>query len=183
MSDGWRDLIIPKDQERLNGLAPTRAAALVDAEAAIAAKDYNALEAADAMREVMAAPPVAVAAEDIKGVYRCRVFKLGGDVLPLIGYPYFSCRIQQGPSGSLAIQKTSGSQRFIGRLWLDAPANSYVFLGASYVNDDQPWAYNQQPSENQVGRLYRIGDGRLRLELPKPYYESNLDVFDLVRVR
>lgn len=180
---GWRDLITPEDQARLDGLPETRVGAIGEADAAIAAKEQNALEAAPGMHAFLDAVPVPLADQDLIGRYRCRVAKLGGQYLQLIRYPFFNCRIQQGPDRSLMIKKTSGSQRFIGRLWREADALSYVYLGTTYVNDDQPIAYNTSPQENSVGRLFRISDGRLRLELPKPHYESNLDVIELVRMR
>lgn len=178
----WREIITPADQTRLDNLAATRASAIAEAEAAIAAKEQNALEASD-FRAVLDAETIAATDQDVIGRYRCRVAKLGGQYLQLIRYPFFSCRIQQGPDGSLVIQKLSGSQRLIGRLWLEPDAMSYVYLGTTYVNDDQPIAYNVDPKENSVGRLYRTGPDRLRLELPTPYYESTMDVFELVRRR
>lgn len=180
---GWRDLVTPEDQVRLDTLPETRAGAIGEADAAIAAKEFNALQAAPGMHAFLDAAPVAVADQDVIGRYRCRVTKLGGQFLQLIQYKFFTCRIQQGPDKSLMIKKTAGSQRFIGRLWREPDALSYVYLGTTYVNDDQPIAYNTNPQENSVGRLYRIGDGRLRLELPKPHYESNLDVVEFVRTR
>lgn len=178
----WRAIITPADQIRLDNLAATRASAIAEAEAAIAAKEQNALEASD-FRDVLDAETIAATDRDVIGRYRCRVAKLGGQYLQLIRYPFFNCRIQQGPDGSLVIQKLSGSQRLIWRLWLEPDALSYVYLGTTYVNDDQPIAYNVDPKENSVGRLYRIGSDRLRLELPTPYYESTMDVFELVRRR
>ena len=178
---GWRALITPEDQIRLDDLAATRARAIQEAETAVAAKEPNALEAAADTRTMLAAETMPVADQDLVGRYRCRMTKLGGQFLQLIRYPYFACRIQQGPDQSLVIQKRTGSQRFIGRLWREVDGASYVYLGTTYVNDDQPIAYSNDPKENSVGRLYRIGPDRLRLELPAPYYESTLDVLELQR--
>lgn len=179
----WRDIITPDDQSRLDNLWDIRNRALHEAEAAIAAREDNAMEAAADTRPLLDATPTLVRDEDVIGRYRCRVSKLGGQYLQLIRYKFFSCRIHEGPDGSLVIKKTSGSQRFIGRLWLEPNETSYVYLGTTFVNDDQPIAYNTDPKENSVGRLYRIGKDRLRLELPDPYYESTLDVYELVRTR
>ncbi len=180
---GWRAFITPEDHTRLDNLWDTRNRAIREAEGAIASGEENALEAAAETRPLLDAVPTLVRDVDVVGRYRCRVTKLGGQYLQLIRYPFFRCRIHEGPDGSLVIKKTSGSQRFIGRLWLEPDETSYVYLGTTFVNDDQPIAYNVDPRENSVGRLYRIGEGRLRLELPAPYYESTLDVFELVRLR
>lgn len=182
-ASSWRDIITPEDKSRLDNLWDIRNRAIQEAEGAIAAREDNAMEAAADTRPLLDATPTLVRDADVIGRYRCRVTKLGGQYLQLIRYKFFNCRIHEGPDGSLVIKKTSGSQRFIGRLWLEPNEASYVYLGTTFVNDDQPIAYNTDPKENSVGRLYRIGQGRLRLELPDPYYESTLDVFELVRVR
>jgi hypothetical protein len=182
-SSNWRDIITADDQRRLDDLWDIRNRASREADAAIAAREVSAMEAAADTRPLLDATPTLVRDEDVIGRYRCRVTKLGGQHLQLIRYTFFACRIHEGPEGSLVIRKISGSQRFIGRLWLEPNEDSYVYLGTTLVNDDQPIAYNTDPKENSVGRLYRIGKDRLRLELPDPYYESTLDVYELVRTR
>lgn len=179
----WQAIITPEDQQRLDNHRDIRLRGIAEAETAIAAGETNAVEAAVDTRRLLDAAPIPVRDADVIGRYRCRVTKLGGQYLQLIRYGFFNCRIHEGPAGSLVIRKTSGSQRFIGRLWLEPDEMSYIYLGATFVNDDQPVAYNTDPKENSVGRLYRIGEGRLRLELPDPYYESTLDVFELNRTR
>ncbi|MBJ7579191.1 DUF4893 domain-containing protein [Devosia sp. MC532] len=46
------------------------------------------------------------------GTYQCRVIKLGG-IMPVTIYPYFECVVSEM---STAIEKLTGSQRFVGTL-------------------------------------------------------------------
>lgn len=110
------------------------------------------------------------------GDYRCRTIKLGG-ISPLVVYDFFDCQIS---GDGTRIEKTSGSQRFNGDL---IPVGQALFYqGAGHYNDDPLLSYGEDPEQNQVGCLYRVGggDGQYRLELPFPLRESTHDVIELV---
>jgi len=110
------------------------------------------------------------------GTYRCRTIKLGG-MSPLIVYENFNCAISDGGT---AIDKTTGSQRFSGRL---SPSNGgFFYQGALHYEDEQPIDYGADPERDQIGCLYEIaGGGRhLLLELPSPQFESTHDLIELV---
>jgi len=161
-----------RDDRRLAGLIASRteglAAALLEPEAAtrqtVAALYRGGLESVEATAAV--------------GDYRCRTIKLGG-ILPAVVYGYFECSISEGADG-LDIVKTTGSQRFSGRLI--ASGASLAYVGALNYSDEGPMAYQGASERDQVGCLWRNAtDGEtLVLELPSPQFESFHDVIELV---
>lgn len=115
--------------------------------------------------------------EPAPGLYRCRTFKLGGN-LPYVAYGWFKCRVELTPGGDMLLRKTTGSQRQSGNLYPDGPRRQ-VFLGAVAWGDEKPLAYRQNVERDQAGVLERIGQNRWRLALPYPKQESKLDVIEL----
>jgi len=115
-------------------------------------------------------------AEAIAGTYRCRTVKLGG-LLPATVYDFFACRIAAGADG-ITISKTSGSQRFSGSL--EPAADGLVYRGALHYGDEAPIGYGEDAERDQVGCLVALPDGRLRLDLPSPQFESVHDAIELV---
>lgn len=116
------------------------------------------------------------------GSYRCRTIKLGsrsGEGLPFIAYPWFRCEVGSA-AGLLSFAKVSGSQRPVGSLFDDA-GRRMVFLG-TLVLGDEPLAlqYGRDTERNMIGALERIGERHWRLLLPRPHFESDLDVIELV---
>ena len=116
------------------------------------------------------------------GTYRCRVIKLGArspGLLNYIAYPYFTCRI--GPAGSLqSFAKVTGSQRQVGTIFPSDPLRQ-VFLGTLALGDEQSAMQYGRDSERDVaGYIERIGPNRWRMIMPRPAFESVMDVMELV---
>ena len=119
---------------------------------------------------------------DILGRWKCRTAKLGGKGPVLVVYGQFSCRITR-ERGALAFQKTSGSQRTKGILTRGSPPTSsrLEYAGTGTYNDDKPLAYGADPRRDEVGLLFKVGPRRLRLEFPKPQFESDFNIIELTR--
>ena len=116
------------------------------------------------------------------GTYRCRVIKLGArspGMLNYIAYPYFTCRI--GPSGSLqSFAKVHGSQRQVGTIFPNDPLRQ-VFLGTIALGDEQSaMQYGRDRERDVAGYVERVGPNRWRLIMPRPAFESVIDVMELV---
>jgi hypothetical protein len=117
-----------------------------------------------------------------QGRYRCRTFKLGAartglrDFTP---YPWFDCRIaDEGEVKSL--HKVTGSQRPTGLIFTNTPSRA-IFLGTLVLGDETaPLRYGLDPSRDMIGYVERIDTRRWRLVLPRPRFESIIDVTELV---
>ncbi|QIK78261.1 DUF4893 domain-containing protein [Sphingomonas piscis] len=116
------------------------------------------------------------------GDYRCRVIKLGArsqGLLDYVAYPYFRCRV--GGSGTLqSFSKLTGSQRVYGRIY---PGDTLrqVFLGTLVLGDETAaMRYGADRERDVAGLLERIGPARWRMVMPRPHFESLLDVLELV---
>jgi Domain of unknown function (DUF4893) len=175
LADGVLDKIIsPFDKERLANFQKTEAEALSEALRGDAA-DVDILTAALAGK-----PQPMDGAFDATGRWRCRVIKAGGDdMLRLVVYGWFKCRITDDGSGWF-VEKISGSQRLTGRLYTKS-STELVFLGAGHVNDDPPRKYGQDAEQDQVAIVTRRGEDRLVFEFPAPKFESKLDVMVMER--
>ena len=116
------------------------------------------------------------------GMYRCRVIKLGAKsqgMLDYVAYPYFSCRVQQDDSLQ-GFAKLTGSQRQVGRIF-PGDAMRQVFLGTLMLGDEsRAMQYGVDPERDVAGFVERIGPQRWRLVMPRPNFESQLDVMELV---
>jgi hypothetical protein len=56
-----------------------------------------------------------------------------------------------------------------------------VFLGTLVLGDEtRAMQYREDPDRDVAGFIERIGDNRWRLIMPKPQFESQLDVMELV---
>jgi hypothetical protein len=116
------------------------------------------------------------------GTYRCRTVKLGAQrpgSLDYVAYPPFDCRIaDEGEVASFA--KLSGSQRPVG-LVFDGDGNRQIFLGTLMLGDEtQAIDYGRDANRDMAGAIERIGPRRWRLILPRPRFESTMDVIELV---
>lgn len=118
---------------------------------------------------------------DAVGNWKCRVIKVGGDILPLVPYGWFKCRIRDDGAGWF-VEKISGSQRFTGRLYTKS-ATEMVFVGAGHVNDDPPRKYGEDPQQDQVAIVTRRAKNKLVFEFPAPQFESALDVLVMERTK
>ena len=175
----WRQRATEPDRERLRDWRDAWLEAVASARAAGHAAEIageGALLDPDSALERPPPPP---------GDYDCRVVKVGArrpSNLAFVAYPAFRCRIAVAGE-FLTFAKLTGSQRPIGRLY-DANELRLVFLGTMQLGDERrAYQYGVDPDRDMAGFLERIGDERWRLVLPRPTYESLLDVIELVPAR
>ena len=138
---------------------------------------------ADIAREgALLDPDAAIAGPTIPdGMYRCRVIKVGAketDNRAYAAYGPFTCRIRQERELQ-RLAKLSGRQRYLGLIFPgDAIRN--VFLGTLVLADEtRALQYGQDQQRDIAGYIERIGPNRWRLVMPKPHFESQLDVMEL----
>lgn len=114
--------------------------------------------------------------------YRCRVIKLGskGDgMLPYVAYPAFTCRVRQEKELQ-GFAKLTGSQRQVGLIF-PGDALRQVFLGTLLLGDEaRMMQYGRDRERDVAGFVERIGPARWRLIMPRPHFESDIDVLELV---
>ncbi len=166
-----------RDSGRLGGLEISRTLGLA---AALRTLDANSREIIASLFEKGFDP--IVRPEELIGDYQCRTIKLGG-LGPSIIYDWFSCEIFP-EEAALLLTKTSGSQRFFGRLFTAGAGLAY--RGAShYGYENEIRFYGDEADRDQVGCLSNIAGerGHLILELPEPVFESQHDVIELVRLK
>ncbi len=176
---GWQDQASPADVDRLAQLPTIRKQAIWDAQNGDGRGDFRALV------RVMQPDGHAVPARLLMGNWRCRQMKLGRMASFMVYDGWFSCNIRPY-NGGLLLQKSGGSQRFIGFLY---PENgAWVYLGASSARGEPYHNYSgntpslgaQVTPDDQIGLLTGIGDNHLRLEIPA-IQESILDVVEFAR--
>ena len=171
----WREVASDDDEARLRDWRKTFVDALAGA---------NKTNSADVAKEgVLLNPDAALAFRPLpNGLYRCRVIKLGAkgeDNLEYVAYPSFTCRVRTEHSLQ-RLTKLSGSQRYVGLLF-PGDAIHQVFLGTLVLGDERrSLQYGQDDMRDVAGFLERIGPSRWRLLMPKPHFESQLDVMELV---
>lgn len=172
----YRQVITESDRVRLRDWRKT----FVDALTAARQSGHS----AEIAREgVLLDPDAAQAGPAIPdGMYRCRVIKLGRQsegLLDYVSYPGFACRVHAQRSLQ-RLTKLSGSQRYVGLIFPgDAVRN--VFLGTLVLGDEtRALQYRQDDERDIAGYVERIGQNRWRLVMPKPHFESQLDVMELV---
>ena len=116
------------------------------------------------------------------GGYRCRVIKLGaksGGMLPFVAYPAFNCRVRQEKELQ-GFAKLTGSQRQVGLIF-PGDALRQVFLGTIVLGDEaRTMQYGRDHDRDVAGFVERVGPNRWRLIMPRPHYESDIDVLELV---
>jgi hypothetical protein len=172
----WKRVATQDDRDRLRDWRTTFSTAL-----AAARKTGH---GAEIDREsTLLNPDAALASPAIpNGMYRCRVIKLGAKAegnLDYVSYPGFTCRLK--PDRELQrLGKLSGSQRYVGLLFPN-DAVRLVFLGSLVLGDERrALQYGQDETRDVAGFVERIGPNRWRLLMPKPHFESQLDVMELV---
>ena len=139
----------------------------------------------DLLQEVLAGTPVPPLATTLPGDWDCRMLKLGG-LTALTAYAPFACTIAADGAG-FVIEKTSGSQRLSGRI--DLIDGRMVLTGTGYVADTPHVPYADLPPENVsdgtlwpvVGLAEQPDTDRIRILMPQPVLESDLDILDLRR--
>jgi hypothetical protein len=172
----WREVATSTDRERLRDWRKS----FVDALAA-ARKSGHAAEIAK--EDALLDPDSALGGQPLpNGMYRCRVIKLGAKsegMLDYVAYPAFSCRVR-ADRDLQRLDKLSGSQRYVGLIFPN-DAMREIFLGTLVLGDEtRAMQYGEDPGRNVAGYIERIGTNRWRLVMPKPQFESQLDVMELV---
>jgi len=171
----WRDVVTADDHDRLRNWRTSFVAAL---------KAASATHSAEIAREgPLLEPDAALPGSPIPaGMFRCRVIKLGAKQpgnLDYVTYPPFTCRVR-AERGLKRLNKLSGSQRYVGLIF---PSDSMreIFLGTLVLGDEKrALQYGQDQTRDVAGYVERIGPNRWRLIMPKPHFESQLDVMELV---
>ncbi|HUP67045.1 MAG TPA: DUF4893 domain-containing protein [Sphingomicrobium sp.] len=175
-TSAWRDVATSADRERLRDWRKT----FVDAVAAAKRSGHS----PDIAKEgAVLDPDAALASAPLPdGMYRCRVIKLGAKtegMLDFVSYPAFACRVR-ADRDLKRIEKLTGSQRYIGLVFPN-DAMRQVFLGTLVLGDEtRAMQYGEDPDRNIAGYVERIGAARWRLVMPRPQFESQLDVMELV---
>jgi len=172
----WRQVATAIDRERLRDWRNAFVDALETARKAGHGEDI-------AREGALLEPDAALGAGPIpNGLYRCRVIKVGAisdGLLNYVPYPAFSCRVS-ADGGLQSFAKLTGSQRHVGVVF-PGDAMRQVLLGTLALGDEQgALQYGQDETRNVAGYVERIGPNRWRLVLPRPHFESLLDVFELV---
>jgi hypothetical protein len=164
-------ILTPTDIGRLAEFPSARADAIKQARDQADPAEVKVLD------EILSGEELPILGVDISGDYRCRVAQIGGDVLPLVIYDWFRCRIGEDDLG-YRLEKLTGSQRVSGH-FIDDSEKSLIFYGAGHYGDEAPRDYKADAERDVVGRMVRVGDARYRVEFPKPFYDSNFDILEL----
>jgi hypothetical protein len=116
------------------------------------------------------------------GIFRCRVIKIGAKDpggMAYVSYPAFYCRVA-AERGLQRFNKFGGSQRYVGLIFPNDQVQQ-VFLGTLVLGDEtRALQYGQDQLRDIAGYIERIGPERWRLIMPKPHFESQFDVMELV---
>ena len=172
----WKEVATPDDRQRLADWRTSFVKALDAAKAAGHAADI-AREGALLEPDAALGPPAVP-----NGLFRCRIIKIGAKAegnLAYVAYPPFSCRVK-AERGLQRFNKFGGSQRYVGVIF-PGDAIRQIFLGTLVLGDEtRALQYGQDELRDVAGYVERIGPQRWRLVLPKPHFESQLDVMELV---
>ena len=178
VSTDWRQVATPADRIRLRGWRQ----AWVNALAKVVDPDEMAALQADAL--LFDPDRVLAGATPPPGAYRCRVFKLGANGTAMHNvtmYPAVACKVDE-QGGVSSLYKVSGAQRPVGLVYPDSGSRA-VFLGTMVLGDEtKPLKYGQDTNRDLAGYVERVGARRWRLVLPRPRFESVLDVVEIVPV-
>jgi hypothetical protein len=175
-SNDWRQVATDNDRKRLRDWRKAFVDGLDGAR--------KAGHGADIAREgALLDPDAALTGGEIPGGnYACRVIKLGAKsagMLDYVSYPPFACRIDQ-ERDLQGFAKLSGSQRPVGLIF-PGDALRQVFLGTLVLGDErEARQYGQDETRDVAGFVERIGPNRWRLLMPRPAFESQIDVVELV---
>ena len=174
-SNDWRVIATDNDRARLRDWRD----AFVSALAAARASGHG----NEIAREGPLLDPDAAGGGPIpNGLYRCRVIKVGAKspgMLDYVSYPAFNCRVQQ--QGKLqSFVKLSGSQRQAGIIFPNDQLRE-VFLGTIMLaGETRAMQYGVDQDRDVAGFVERIGADRWRMVMPRPHFESIVDVMELV---
>lgn len=173
-SNDWRQVATPADRARLRDWRGAFGDGL-----AAARKAGHAAEIAS--EGALLAPDAAIGGAIPNGYYACRIIKLGAKstgLLDYIAYPAFRCRVTPD-RGLQRLAKMGGSQRVVGLIF-PADALRQVLLGTVVLSDERrALQYGQDEARDVAGYVERIAPARWRLVMPRPHFESQLDVMEL----
>ena len=172
----WRSVATSDDRERLRDWRSEFVSAL---KAARGAGHGQAIANAGALLE----PDAALAGPVIpNGDYRCRTIKLGAKtpgLLDFVAYQAFTCRVSQAGARQ-TLTKLTGSQRQVGLIF-PGDALRQVFLGTLVLGDEsRALQYGRDRERDVAGFIERVGPRRWRMLMPRPHFESQMDVLELV---
>jgi hypothetical protein len=174
----WHRVATLDDKDRLDNWRTTFIAAIDAAK--------KAGHSAEVEREgILLEPDVALPAPALpNGTYRCRVIKIGartpGDP-DYASYSGFTCEVR--PTHHVQrLDKVTGMQRYAGVAFAGDSVHQ-VFLGTLVLGDEsRALQYGEDETRDIAGRIERIGPHRWRVIMPKPHFESQLDVMELVPI-
>ena len=116
------------------------------------------------------------------GSYACRVIKLGAKspgMLDYVSYPPFACHIRQ-ERDLRSFAKLTGSQRPVGLIFA-GDALRQIFLGTLVLGDErEARQYGQDETRDVAAFVERVGPNRWRMVIPRPAFESQVDVIELI---
>jgi hypothetical protein len=174
----WKEVATPDDRQRLADWRSSFIAALTAAKAAGHSAEIaheGALLEPDA---ALGPPPIP------DGMFRCRIIKIGAKDpggRAYISDPAFYCRVK-ADRGLQRFNKFGGAQRYVGLIFPGDAVNQ-VFLGTLVLGDEtRALQYGQDELRDIAGYVERIGPNRWRLIMPKPHFESQFDVMELVPI-
>ena len=175
-SADWRAVATQADREKLRNWRSAFVDGLGQARAAGHAREI-------AAEGVLLEPDAALGGGPIpNGMYRCRVTKLGAQspgMLAFVPYPAFSCRIRQ-EKALQGFAKLTGSQRPVGLIF-PGDALRQLFLGTLMLGDEaRAMQYGNDPDRDVAAFVERIGPARWRMVMPRPHFESQVDVMELL---
>jgi hypothetical protein len=175
----WKEVATADDRQRIADWRTTFVAALDDAKKA----GYS----AEIAREgVLLDPDAALGPPAIpNGMFRCRIIKIGAKPdsgsRHYVSNPPFLCRVKP-TRGLQRFNRFGGAQRYVGLLF-PGDAVRQIFLGTLVLGDEtRALQYGQDELRDVAGYVERIGPNRWRLVMPRPHFESQLDVMELVPV-
>ena len=174
-SRDWRAVATPDDRDRLRDWRGAFVEGLREAKAA--GHDV------DITREgKLLDPDAALGGGPIpNGNYKCRMIKLGSKsdgMLPYVAYPAFDCRIRAEREVQ-GFAKLTGSQRQMGLIF-PGDALRQVFLGTLLLGDEtRSMQYGRDRDRDVAGFVERLSPVRWRLIMPRPHFESDIDVLEL----
>jgi len=172
----WKEVVTEDDRARLADWRTSFTAALDAAK--------KAGHSAEIAKEgALLDPDAAIGPSNVPdSLYRCRIIKIGAKGegnLAYVAYPAFYCRLK-AEHGLQRFNKFGGSQRYVG-LVFPGDAVRQVFLGTLVLGDEtRALQYGQDQLRDVAGYFERVGPDRWRLILPKPHFESQFDVIELV---
>jgi hypothetical protein len=173
----WKDVVTADDRARLRDWRATFVAAV---------RAASATHAADIAREgPLLEPDAALAGAELPNtLFRCRVIKLGAKQpgnLDYVSYAPFTCQVR-AERGLQRLNKLTGSQRYVGLVFPNDSMRE-IFLGTLVLGDEKrALQYGQDQTRDIAGYVERIGPNHWRLVMPRPHFESQLDVMELVPI-